>query len=466
MATRKDLLKAHKFTGSRLVAALVDRDPDRIDSPLRRIAMGTFASIMIGVVIMAGFGVAGLLLNGSGTTWKDSDNLVVIDSQAGQVFWYRKPAGAKVGVLYPMENITSALLASGGAEVQSMKSNSLRGVERGERLGIAGAPGQLPAAADLGFYPAQVCATAPDAKTAERSTTLSFGEASKRAGDDTPMVLVDADGNNYLVIAGTAHLVPKKPGDALPALLLQMGYPRIDKAYGVLSTLPVGSVLSSARILDGVTGLGENSSNPAGKAQRVGDLVRVTGSDESYLLLSSGLARIRPLELKTLQADNRPLYELSAADVAKHLAPAEERERGATDLPATLPPVPDGTELESLSVCSTWSDADSAPVLAFGVETPAIKVPQADPRLADIVNGLPGKGALLANNATEAEPASAVLVVDGRRYGIPDAASLAALGYASAPKDRVPPAIMALIPAGLPSGTGLSIEDAGKPPVR
>src|SRR5699024_1160897 len=150
LASRKDLLKAHKFTSDRLVAALVSHDPDRVDSPLRRVFTGTFASVLIGVVIMAGFGVFGLIRPGHSTTWKESDSLVVIDSEAGQVFWYRKP------VLYPMENITSARLASNGADEETLKSKSLRGVERGERLGITGAPGQLPPTEDLDFYPAQV----------------------------------------------------------------------------------------------------------------------------------------------------------------------------------------------------------------------------------------------------------------------------------------------------------------------
>lgn len=460
MATRKDLLKAHKFTGSRLVAALVDRDPDRIDSPLRRIGMGTFASIMIGVVILAGFGVVGLLKPGQNTTWKNEDNLVVVDSEAGQVFWYKNP------VLYPMENITSALLASGGAEVRSMKSNSLRGTARGERLGITGAPGQLPAASDLGFYPLQVCATAPDARTQQRATTLSFGETAAPAGTDTPLVLIDAAGNDFLVIAGTAHLVPKKPGEQLPGLLVQMGYPRVSDAFALLSTLPIGSELSEQRILSGIGDIGQLSSNPVGAAQEVGSLVQITGSDESYLMLSSGLARIRPLELKVLQAAGRQVHQMTASEIAGHLAPAEQRERGAADLPATLPPVPSGTGLGTQSVCATWSAATAAPVLAFGVPTPAVTTPQADPRLADVVNVKPGKGALLESTDATEPGQAAVLVVDGKRYGIPNVDALKSLRYGDVPKDKTSPAIMALIPAGLPGGVGLDGALARKPPAR
>ncbi|MGD7705307.1 type VII secretion protein EccB [Microlunatus sp. Y2014] len=461
MASRKDLLKAYKFTSNRLVAALVDRNPDRVDSPLRRIGMGTFASIMIGIVIMAGFGVVGLINPGNNTTWKEETSLVVIDSEAGQVFWYRNP------VLHPMENITSAKLASNGAEVRSLKSKSLTGVERGAPLGITGAPRQLPNEEQLGLYPLQVCATAPT-PDGERHTTVRFGETQDEEeqqgpGTAVPVVLTDAEEHDYLVVDGTAHLIPRKDGEQTPALVVLLGYPTMTGAYGLLSTLPVGSELSADRILDGLE-TGQPSSNAAGEADTVGDLVHVRGGEATYLMLEDGLSRITPLEHKAVEADtNTTSIELSSAEVSSHLS-ATLPDRSVADLPTTMPEVPSTPGIADGPLCATWESAESGPVVASDVTPPEVTTPNADPRLADAVVSEPGRGALLANSLTEADPESAVLLVEGQRFGIPDAASLKALGYGATPLDRVSPAVINLIPMGLPGGTVLSIDAAGRSP--
>ena len=456
MASRKDLLKAHKFTSDRLVAALVSHDPDRVDSPLRKVFTGTFASVMIGVLIMAGFGVVGLLNPGNNTAWKEQDSVVVIDSEAGQVFWYRKPT------LYPMENITSARLASNGADEVTLKSNSLRGVERGERLGIAGAPGQLPATDDLGFYPAQVCATSPGDKG--RSTTLSFGSAAAPAGEAIPVVLTDADNREFLVVDGIAHLVPKPEGQRESPLSVLLAYPRFDGAYGLLSTIPVGTELSPERILDGIEGVGKPSQNPVGKATTVGDLVQVSGSDATYVLLLDGLVQIRPLELKALQAADHSVVEVSSQDAAAHTS--NHAPIAAPDLPTRLPSDPGRAGISNGPLCATWSDAEAKPVLSADVTPPEVTNPTSDPQLADKVQGEPGKGALLANASASGPAQAAVLVLQGRRYGIADGAALAALKYTNEDVERTSSAIMRLIPPGLPGGVPLSIDAAGRPPER
>lgn len=456
MASRKDLLKAHKFTSDRLVAALVSHDPDRVDSPLRRVFTGTFASVMIGVVIMAGFGVFGLIRPGHNTTWKENDSVVVIDSEAGQVFWYRKPT------LYPMENITSARLASNGADEVTLKSNSLRGVERGERLGIAGAPGQLPPPDDLEFYPAQVCATAPT--DGARNTTLSFGSAAEPAGEAIPVVLTDGDNREFLVVDGIAHLVPKPEDQRESPLSVLLAYPRFAGAYGLLSTIPVGSELSPERILAGIQGIGEPSKNPAGDATQVGDLVQVTGSDATYLMLSDGLIQIRPLELKALQAANHRVVELTSQEAAAHTS--DHQPIAAPDLPTRLPRDPGRAGIESGPLCATWSDAEARPVLSADVTPPEVTSPVEDPTLADRVHGEPGKGALLANVESGGPAQAAVLLLQGKRYGIANAEALAALKYSTDDVERTSSAIMRLIPPGLPGGVPLSIDAAGRPPKR
>lgn len=315
---------------------------------------------------------------------------------------------------------------------------------------------------DLGFYPAQVCATAP--VDGNRNTTLSFGSAAAPAGEAIPVVLTDADNREFLVVDGTAHLVPKPEGQRESPLSVLLAYPRFNGAYGLLSTIPVGTELSPERILEGIQGVGQPSKNPVGEAKAVGDLVHVTGSDATYVMLSDGLVQIRPLELKALQAADHKVVELSSQEAAAHTS--DHASIAAPDLPTRLPSDPGRAGIESGPLCATWSEAEAQPVLSADVTPPEVTNPTSDPQLADKVQGEPGKGALLANVQSSGPAQAAVLVLQGKRYGIADAAALAALKYNPEDVQRTSSAIMRLIPPGLPGGVPLSIDAAGRPPQR
>ncbi len=464
MASRKDLLKAHKFTADRLVKALVTHDPDQLDQPLRRSSMGIFASIMVAVVIMAGFGVVGLIKPGNNSTWKESETLVVIDSEAGQVYWYKNPT------LYPMTNITSAKLAAATsdgspAEVVSLKAKSLQGVERGPVLGIPDAPRQLPKPEDLGLYPVQVCATAPDpARSGQRHTTVRFGEGTE-VGDErsVPVFLVDGEGNEFLVADGIAHRVDKADGAEQSALSVMLRYPRITSAYGLLSTIPVGSELTPERILSSVTGVGSEVNRPVGEATEVGDLVQASDGSSVYLLLADGLAPLRPLEAKALENAGHRVTQATSGEIAMAMAPADSQV-AATDLPTDLPAEPTDPSMTQGPLCASWSDADSPPVLSVDVAVPDYVLnpgDEPDPRHAVVVASLPGKGALLANTLTTGQAETGILLVDGRRYPIADRTALNALGYGAVEMSRTSTAIMNLIPPGLDDGATLSTDRAG-----
>lgn len=462
MASRKDLLKAHKFTANRLVKSLVTHDPDQLDQPLRRSSMGIFASIMIAVVIMAGFGVVGLLKPGNNSTWKESETLVVIDSEAGQVYWYKNPT------LYPMTNIASAKLAAATsdgtpAEVVSLKAKSLQGVERGPVLGIPGAPRQLPEPDELGLYPVQVCSTAPDlAREGQRHTTVRFGEGTETSDSrSVPVFLVDGEGNEYLVADGVAHRVDKAEGAEQSALSVMLRYPRITGAYGLLSTIPIGTELTPQRILAGVSGVGSPAPKSVGDATEIGDLVQASDGTSVYLLVDDGLSELRPLEAKALENAGHDLTEATSVEIAMVMGSTQI---AAADLPTDLPPEPTDPAMTQGPLCATWSDADSAPVLAADVTVPDYSLSpsdQPDPRRAVVVESLPGKGALLANALTTGEAETGILLVDGRRYPIADRTALAALGYGEVEMSRTSVAIMDLIPPGLPDDVTLSIDRAG-----
>src|SRR5699024_4159375 len=184
----------------------------------------------------------------------------------------------------------------------------------------------------------------------------------------------------------------------------------------------------------GIEDVGQPSSNPVGGADTVGDLVQVTGSDATYLLLADGLVQIRPLELKALQAADHEVIEVSSQEAAAHTS--DHPPIAADDLPTRLPKDPGRAGIERGPLCATWPEAEATPVVSADVAPPEVTSQVSDPTLADRVLGEPGKGALLADKAATGPPQAAVLVVQGKRYGIADAESVAALQYTADDVER------------------------------
>lgn len=451
MASRKDLLKAQSFVHQRLVKALVDRSPDDMTSPLRRAVLGTFAGVMIGVLIFAGFGIVGWLNPGKSSKWQQ-DKTVIVDSSSGGVYVYLE------GKLYQAYNITSAKLATGGGEVVSVKSTSLKGVPREGWIGIQDAPRQLPDTKDMKGFPIRLC-SAPKAN--ERVTTLEIGEAAAPPADNPAVALQDDKGGEYLVIDGTAHRAPKKAGQARSALLVEFGFTAVSRpGNAFILGLPQGSPLTAPKIPN----FGKQSAEPVGTVSTIGSVLEVKGQVGTwYVLLNDGPAPISALEARALVLEKGAKQaQIDAATAAQ----AESRQRvGAADLPKAAPePGNVPSDLAAASACATWVGDDKPVVLSFGVDTPKTGEKAANPNEADAVLMPPVTGALMqANNVTDPNAAIS-LVTDGHRYGIADADARAALGYADAPVLKVAPQLLGLVPAGLPRGQLLSIPASSPKP--
>ncbi|SDD16960.1 type VII secretion protein EccB [Auraticoccus monumenti] len=447
MATRKDLLKAHKFTSQRLVSALVMRNPDDLEPPLRRIVTGTFVSAMISVLVLAGFGVVGLIAGGGTKNWRE-DRTIIIDTSSGVVFAFLGTS------LHPTTNITSARLATGGGPVVSLKSTTLRGEPQAGRIGIPDAPAQLPAAADISPWPLRVCSTAPVDDL--RYTTLQVGVGPTSPTPATAAVR-DSTGLHYLLAEGRAYPVPGGDDD-VPALLLDLGFTAAGTpSDAMLNTIPRGPALEPLAI-PGDEGGADIS---VGQMTTVGSLATVRGSVTSYyVLLPDGLAEISALEHKVMELDGRKNTELTPGDVVGNLSSRQVRQEGMpAGLPTSASSAPDQA---TSSLCVSWDGEGAQPVVELGAPTPRPTGASPVPGTADLVETAPLRGALLRPENTP-DDGQAFLVVDRRSYGIPDAESRAALGYGETPSHPVSAALLKLIPSGLPSGTSLSIEDAQKP---
>lgn len=61
MQSRRDLYQAHRLMTQRVGLALLQGEPDVAESPMRRLSVGAFAGVMVGLLVVAVFGIWGLL---------------------------------------------------------------------------------------------------------------------------------------------------------------------------------------------------------------------------------------------------------------------------------------------------------------------------------------------------------------------------------------------------------------------
>src|SRR5438552_2218071 len=198
MASRRDQLQSYQFLVQRVLSAFVMRETDPAQSPLRRGVGAAFAGAMIAIILAAGFAVFGLLTKAGSGKWQ-VDGAVVVEKETGAPFLYRQ------GVLHPMANYASALLASNQVPPPLFREsrNSLSGVPRGVQLGILNAPNSLPDQGKMIGAPWTLCAVPGTDATgrATTSTSLVIGTAlaGRRLGDDEGLLIQGTTGVTYLI---------------------------------------------------------------------------------------------------------------------------------------------------------------------------------------------------------------------------------------------------------------------------
>ncbi|WP_344930143.1 type VII secretion protein EccB [Saccharopolyspora gregorii] len=156
MQSRRDQVQAYFFVVGRLISALMRGRPDEPSTPTRRFVMGAVIGTLLGCLVVAGFGVYGLIRPGGNTSWQQA-GAIIVEKETGARYLYLQ------GKLRPVLNYSSALLAAnnstGGPQVKLVSQNSLQGVARATPIGIPGAPDSLPDAENLSRAPWVVCAT-------------------------------------------------------------------------------------------------------------------------------------------------------------------------------------------------------------------------------------------------------------------------------------------------------------------
>src|SRR5918998_6944580 len=166
MATTREQAEAYNYEGRRQATTLMTGEDEARRDPRRRINRVTAAGVLVGVLVMAGFGIAGFLGAGRGPGLPESGGVLV--SGTGDRYVVLE------GRLHPALNLASALLVGGGSLTQ-VRAGVLDTLPRGLPVGIPDAPDALPQPDRLSDAPWTVCAVPSGAPTLPPEVTIGVG---------------------------------------------------------------------------------------------------------------------------------------------------------------------------------------------------------------------------------------------------------------------------------------------------
>ena len=463
MPSRQDQLHSYQFMVQRVVGALVMRETDPAQSPFRRAAGATMASVLIAVIALGGAAVYGVFVGGGGTKWRDP-KVVIVEKESGARYVYLDEK------LHLVVNYASALLIVGASQPKTVlvSRKSMEGVPRGMPLGIADAPDSLPAANRLSTGAWTICSSprAEGTPQVPRSALLIGAEApgGTALGDDAVLAR-HPDGNLHLIWHNRRYLLRDR--DTVITALTWSSERPVPVAPALLNALPAGADLAEISIAD------EGKPSSAVDGARIGEVfvVEREGGGRQYAVAKrDGLANITELQANLLltdlgQDDPTQLSQARYADIKKlpNLLPDDEAAP-----PATTPNlvaanggvvcgrVPDDGGVQEIRTGATVPDlTDVASTTAQSAEGVA---------LADQVVVEPGRGTVVEAAAAPGATGGAISVITdlGRRHAVTAADVLETLGYGAVKPVRMPASLVSLVPVG----RALDPEAARAPAVR
>lgn len=475
MASKRDQLQSYQFLLQRMMHALVLRDTDPEQPPFRRGVVAMVAGVIVAALALAAVGVFSQLSPGGDKTWRDGQS-VIVEKETGTPYVYVN------GVLYPMANYTSAMLAmKQHASSVLVSQKSLLGVPRGPLVGIAGAPDSLPSSGRLLSGAWSLCArpTTDAAGNAVIQSELLVGHqpSGVRPVGNAGLLVITSGGARYLIWHGYRHAI-SQPGTVSAALALDSA-PWLPVPTAWLDLIPSGPALGPIPVP------GAGGPSRVLTPGRVGALYVVqtsTGQGQYYLLLRDELLPITPMQYdiqrsysETGKAYPGVVPSALALDPAA-AAIAVSRTAAPTPLEANALPtmLPAFTHFRSASnaVCALFGDGAFVPRLVIAPALPA--APPAAVTRGRSSSGLPlvndvvvpaGYGAVVESMAAPGQPAGSgalSFVSDlGRRYQLASRDVLSLLGYDQAPIVRLPADLVSRIPAGQPLDPAAALRPIG-----
>lgn len=455
MPSRQDQLHSYQFMVQRVVAALVLRETDPAQSPFRRAAGATLASVLIAVIALGGFAAYGVVMGGGASDWQDT-SAVIVEKESGARYVYRDEK------LHLVLNYASALLIVGSTPPKTVfvSRRSIEGVPRGTPLGIADAPDSLPAAGRLAGGPWTLCSAAiQDGGEPATRSVLLVGERPGGGQPLTDAAVLARHATAGLFLIWHNRRFPIADAKTVLSALGWAGQRPVAVAPALLNALEVGRRLELISIQD----RGKVSATvPEAKIGQV-FVVRTQGGGRQYAVaLRDGLANVTQVQVDILLTDDRTAEligqteptEMSQGRFAQvpklpDLVPA-----GPTAPPASTPAL---TGVDGGAICGVVRDDAGVTEIRVGVAMPNVAdAARTASRaaegtvLADYVLVGPGRAVVVQSAAAPGAPGGTVcLVTDlGRRYAIANAQVLGMLGYADVKPVRLPAGVVALLPAG------------------
>ncbi|MEU8005062.1 type VII secretion protein EccB [Catellatospora sp. NPDC049111] len=443
MPSRQDQLHSYQFTVQRVVSALVMRDTDPAQAPFRRAAGATLASILLAVVIAAGYGVYGVFSNRGDTGWK-AEGTVIIEDGSGAHFVYRN------GKLHPALNLTSALLASGATspKLVTVAKKSLVDVPRGLTVGVVDLPDSLPDPGALLGLPWSICSATEAGKPVSVLVVGDGVQAGKgrvmggddalfvRAGDQIYLLwhgrLYNADADEFADLAGGAQPM------AVPAAFV--------------NGMPQGQPLDEPRV-------GSPGARSTVKNLKNGQVIKIKGLDgkshQYAVVRADGLAMITPVQAALLLGRYRQKHDIGREIEIDQTELAEYDNSPASLVPDANDPRQPPANMPTIAsygqgaLCAVTRDDSNAPEVR--VEVPldltgriaTVARSAEGGAYADYVLVPSGRGAIVAAGTTLS------LVTDqGVRYDAARPDVLPMLGYKDPVPLRLPSSLVDLLPPG------------------
>lgn len=462
MQTRRDLYQAHRLMLQRVGMALLAGEPDLPEPPTRRLNVSIIAGLMVGVLVVAGFGIYGLISPGGATGLTDAGTLI-IEKETGTKFVYSQQDEK----MYPVANYSSArlILAEANLKRKVVSQASLAKFTRGAPVGIPNAPDSLPDAKHQTRGPWSICAgTMQTVKGTPRTfSSLVVGRpVGGRTLGDTEAVVVRGAGDSWVIWRNQRMKLQQGQtvgGPDQPA----------DVPMAWLNSVPPGPDFKAPLIPD----RGREITGPGGTKAAVGTLYSVRsigGGTRWYVLMADGLAQIKQTEADLLQNDANSKAAYKNGDVrlipldpaTANSAPHSTVKVSVAGLPDAMPKI---TAYQASSpVCVTYADSNKGEGnarVALGGTVPELSTTSASAStpattssasLVDQVILPPGDGVLVGllpgPNQTSAVNTFAVLTDQGQRYAVSSMEIAGQLGFDAKKVALVPGNLLHLIPEG------------------
>ncbi|MGP3932343.1 type VII secretion protein EccB [Nonomuraea sp. KM88] len=451
MQTQKDLYQAHRLMQQRLGLALLQAEPDVPETPMRRHNVATFCGIIVAVLIMAAFGIWGLLSPGNATKLDEPGRLLV-EEETGAKYVYSQEQQR----LLPVANYVSALLLldTSNFEVRSVSAASLAKYPRGPLVGIAGAPDSLPEKDKLVKGPWSVCVTeAPDASGTPVPYVTLVGGTNVGGAHVGAGALVVTDGKQSWVIWNDTRMKVNDSG----VRALNARPKKVPPTW--INAIPPGPDFLPPKIAN----LGRKVRGPSGGRAAIGQVYTVQGVSGAaarwYVLLADGLAPIT-LTQATLLLEDPAIKRAYGRQVAKPLeidaatanARTSRQNLAVSGLPTTLPKVVPS----SSPLCSVYADTQNgsarAKVTVGGTMTIPPPSSRGDQEHFDQVlmpAGAAALGGLLPGDGQKGSVQTYFLLSDqGRKYPLTSADQINKLGYGAEDVAPMPGNLVHLLPEG------------------